>query len=82
MNDPDFVKVAENHKVTPAQIAVSWALQRGTVPIPKSANVDRMKLNITVSQSLSSLLYLSRSQRKGRRRKGSHCIVPFEKYDR
>ncbi len=46
--DPDFIAVAENHKATVAQVAVSWAVQRGTVPIPKSANVERMKANITV----------------------------------
>ncbi|THG95126.1 hypothetical protein EW026_g6467 [Hermanssonia centrifuga] len=46
--DPDFIAVAENHKATVAQVAVSWAVQRGTVPIPKSANVERMKANITL----------------------------------
>lgn len=53
--DPDFVKISEDHKVSVAQIAVSWALQRGTVPIPKSANVERMTANITVSRLLPLL---------------------------
>lgn len=49
-SDPDFVNIAEVQNVMPAQIAISWALQRGTasVPVPKSANVDRMKANISV----------------------------------
>ena len=51
--DPDFARIANAHGVMPAQVAVSWALQRGTLPIPKSANIDRMKANITVSSSFA-----------------------------
>lgn len=50
--DPDFVKVAEAHAVSPAQVAVSWLVQRGIATFPKSANVDRQKANITVSRDL------------------------------
>lgn len=46
--DADFVKVVEAHNATPAQIAISWLVQRGIAPIVKSANLERMKLNITV----------------------------------
>lgn len=47
--DPDFAKIAEDHNATPAQISVSWLVQRGTPPLAKSANVERMRKNITVS---------------------------------
>ncbi|KIP05271.1 hypothetical protein PHLGIDRAFT_128998 [Phlebiopsis gigantea 11061_1 CR5-6] len=46
--DADFVKVVEAHNATPAQIAISWLVQRGIAPIVKSANLERMKLNITL----------------------------------
>ncbi|KAI0789019.1 Aldo/keto reductase [Irpex lacteus] len=46
--DPDFVKVAEAHGVSPAQVAISWLVQRGIATFPKSANVDRQKANITL----------------------------------
>lgn len=46
--DSDFAKIAEDHSATPAQISISWLVQRGTPPIAKSANVERMKKNITV----------------------------------
>lgn len=47
--DPEFAKIAEDHNTTPAQISISWLVQRGIPPLPKSANVDRMKSNKTVS---------------------------------
>lgn len=46
--DPDFAKIVEDHKATPAQISVSWLVQRGIPPLPKSVNVERMKNNKTV----------------------------------
>ncbi|EKM52965.1 uncharacterized protein PHACADRAFT_197396 [Phanerochaete carnosa HHB-10118-sp] len=47
-SDPDFARIAESHDATPAQISISWLVQRGTPPIVKSANVERMKKNITL----------------------------------
>lgn len=47
--DPEFAKIAEDHNTTPAQISISWLVQRGIPPLPKSANVERMKSNKTVS---------------------------------
>ncbi|EKM48873.1 uncharacterized protein PHACADRAFT_202295 [Phanerochaete carnosa HHB-10118-sp] len=53
-SDPDFARIAESHDATPAQISISWLVQRGTPPIVKSANVERMKKNITVSPPVQS----------------------------
>ncbi len=47
--DPDYAKIVEAHKANPAQIVISWLVQRGIPTIPKSANVERQKANITVS---------------------------------
>ncbi|KAF7792260.1 hypothetical protein EIP86_003296 [Pleurotus ostreatoroseus] len=44
--DPDFERVAKAHGATPAQVAISWAVQRGTAVVPKSANPERMKQNL------------------------------------
>lgn len=41
-------RIAEKYGKSPAQVMLRWQLQRGTVVIPKSANVDRMKQNIEV----------------------------------
>ncbi|CDO68839.1 hypothetical protein BN946_scf184805.g48 [Trametes cinnabarina] len=46
-SDPDFAKVANDHAVTPAQVAVSWLVERGIPTLVKSSKVDRMKANIT-----------------------------------
>ena len=37
--------IAANHKKTAAQVALRWLVQRGIVPIVKSANPQRMKEN-------------------------------------
>ncbi|KAI0084600.1 Aldo/keto reductase [Irpex rosettiformis] len=46
--DPDFAKVVKAHNTNPGQIAISWLVQRGIPTIPKSANVERQKLNISL----------------------------------
>jgi diketogulonate reductase-like aldo/keto reductase len=40
--------VAERHGKTPAQVMLRWAIQHGTVPIPKSTNAERIKENLKV----------------------------------
>lgn len=48
LTEPTLVKIAENHKKSPAQILIRWSLQRGYVSLPKSVNVQRLKENIDV----------------------------------
>lgn len=55
--DPDFQSVAAAHNATPAQIAISWAVQRGTATVPKSANPERMKTNLKVRLISSRRVY-------------------------
>ncbi|KAI0084599.1 Aldo/keto reductase [Irpex rosettiformis] len=47
-SDPDYAKIVEAHKANPAQIVISWLVQRGIATICKSANVERQKTNITL----------------------------------
>lgn len=47
-SDPTFTALADKYQVAVGQVLLSWAVQRGTVPIPKSSNDLRAKQNITV----------------------------------
>ncbi|GJE89884.1 aldo/keto reductase [Phanerochaete sordida] len=57
-SDPDFAKIAETHQVTPAQVVISWLVQRGTPPVAKSANVDRMRANISLVELSSEEMHI------------------------
>lgn len=52
--DPVFTQAAEglsktlSREVTPAQLVLSWAVQRGTIVIPKSSSETRLKQNIDI----------------------------------
>ncbi|KAJ7928490.1 aldo/keto reductase [Mycena leptocephala] len=45
---PAIRGLAEKYNATPAQIILSWGVQRGTVVVPKSENETRMLANITL----------------------------------
>ena len=38
-------EIAQRRGVTPAQVVLKWAIQRGTVPLPRSTNPQRIKEN-------------------------------------
>jgi alcohol dehydrogenase (NADP+) len=62
LEDPVIVSIAARHAVTPAQVLISWALQRGTAVIPKSTNPSRMKQNLdaaSLSLSVQDLLEIA-----------------------
>lgn len=42
---PEVATVAAAHGATPAQVVLAWHIQQGIVPIPKSANADRLREN-------------------------------------
>lgn len=48
-NDPTIVALADKYKVSSSQIIMAWHVKRGTVAVPKSADAQRQKENITVS---------------------------------
>lgn len=41
-------KIAATHAVTPAQVVLRWQIQRGSIPIPKSADPVRQAQNLDV----------------------------------
>lgn len=40
--DPIILRIADSHKKTPAQVMLRWAIQRGTIVIPKSVHASRV----------------------------------------
>jgi len=48
LEHPVIVKIAKKHDVSPAQVALAWAVQRGTTAAAKSSNPTRQKQNITL----------------------------------
>ncbi|KAF8160765.1 NADP-dependent oxidoreductase domain-containing protein [Crassisporium funariophilum] len=48
MDDPVIVELAKKHDRDPAQILIRWSLQRGFVPLPKSATPSRIHSNAKV----------------------------------
>jgi diketogulonate reductase-like aldo/keto reductase len=47
-NNPTLVSVSEKYEKTPAQIMLRWALQKGTVVIPKSKSKERIQENMEI----------------------------------
>ncbi|KAF9155781.1 hypothetical protein DFQ26_009630, partial [Actinomortierella ambigua] len=45
---PKIVQVAQKHDTQPATILISWAVQRGTSTIPKSASLARIESNFKI----------------------------------
>ncbi|KAF4979621.1 hypothetical protein FZEAL_4178 [Fusarium zealandicum] len=48
LDDPTLQRIATKHHKSPAQILVRYALQNDWIPLPKSANVDRIRENFSV----------------------------------
>ncbi|KAJ7129003.1 aldo/keto reductase [Mycena crocata] len=48
LEDSTINGLAEKNKASPAQIVLSWAVQRGTIVVPKSEDEGRMLANITL----------------------------------
>ena len=44
--DPKLIEIAQSVKITPTQLALSWAVQRSTSVIPKSSNLERLRSNL------------------------------------
>ena len=47
-NLPEVNAIATAHSKSSAQVLLRWAVQRGTVAIPKSSKIERVIENITV----------------------------------
>jgi glycerol 2-dehydrogenase (NADP+) len=46
----DILVIARRLDVTPAQVILSWGVQRGTAVVPKSEHEERLAENISVSR--------------------------------
>ncbi|SDR80437.1 Aldo/keto reductase [Brevibacterium siliguriense] len=47
-DEAPITEAAAAHDVTPAQVVLRWHIEIGSIPIPKSANVDRQRSNADV----------------------------------
>jgi len=79
-----ILDIAEKHKKTPAQVAIRWAIQRGTVVIPKSIRRVRLEENANVfdfkltSDDMAAINGLDRNWRMlGLENATSHPHYPF-----
>lgn len=50
LEDPTIAEIAAKHDATPAQVLISWGVQRGTAVIPKSVNPGRIEQNLAAAQ--------------------------------
>lgn len=48
LNHPTILSIAGENGKTPGQILLRWAVQRGTIPIPKSQSPDHLRENLQV----------------------------------
>ncbi|GAB1523232.1 hypothetical protein RhiTH_006363 [Rhizoctonia solani] len=70
-SDPVFIRAAEqlskelSREVTPSQLVLSWAVQRGTIIIPKSSNESRLKQNLDIITLPKAIFEIVDSYHKG-----------------
>lgn len=48
LEDKHILDIAKKHKKTPGQILLRWAIQRGTIAIPKSTTPEHIRKNIEI----------------------------------
>ena len=48
LNNPTIAAIAERLGRTPAQVMLRWAVQHGTIVIPKSSNEERIRSNAQI----------------------------------
>lgn len=48
MDKPELLEPAKKYGKTAGQVALRWAIQRGTIVMPKTEKVERLKENINV----------------------------------
>jgi alcohol dehydrogenase (NADP+) len=48
--DPAITELASKHDLGPAQVMLAWAVNRGSIPIPKSSNAERQTQNLEAAK--------------------------------
>ncbi len=72
LEDNVFMSIAERLKITPAQVAIKWAVQRGQIPIPFSVNhfFENIEAVITTQLSENDMEAISKIDKNCRLIKG------------
>ena len=71
LSHPAIAAIAAGHGRTPAQVVLRWHVQLGAVPIPKSADPERMRQNLAAfdfelgADEMSALAGIDRGNRLG-----------------
>ena len=71
-DEAPIAEAAQTHGVEPAQVVLRWHLEVGSLPIPKSANPDRQRLNADIfgftltSAEVAAISALERGRMKDR----------------
>jgi 2,5-diketo-D-gluconate reductase B len=69
MQEPVIVRIAERHRVNPAQIALAWALQQGFAVIPSSTKRANLEHNLKLqgivlsADDMAQIATLERNER-------------------
>jgi len=78
-SEKTIIEIAEKHACSPTQVLLAWGMLRGTIVIPKSVHIERIKdnfesLNVSLnSQEMDEINALERNLRVA---KGSYCVFP------
>lgn len=48
-SDPVLAEIAAEKKCSAAQVAIAWAVKRGTIPLVKTSRVERLTENIAAA---------------------------------
>jgi alcohol dehydrogenase (NADP+) len=83
LDDGVIKEIAKTKNATPAQILISWALQRGTSVIPKSVHAGRIEENLKaegIHLSESEMLQISKLDKAYRYVSGSFWVFEGGSY--
>ena len=50
LTNPTIQKIADSHDRSTAQVSLRWAMQRGTIPVPKTQSPDHLRENFDLFQ--------------------------------
>ncbi len=85
LHNPIIKEIAEKHNARPAQILICWALQRGTLVIPKSVSSERLEENFKsqeITLDLADMEAIAKLDKNFRYVDGSFWEGPGSPYTR
>ncbi len=83
LEDATIREIAKRHQATPAQILISWTIQRGCAVIPKSVNPFRLQQNLAaadLSLTQEDMQQIARLDRNFRYYSGKFWVLPGGSY--